>query len=399
MLAVMAELLDDELTRARLRHEVSQRGHQLPRWLARLPEVDVYQTTEMVHVLGDGDDLLLGVRLADGRELTAVVYVDHNVGTIVKDAFFADRSIDELIRLGHEKAEPDTDWLPLDPADARARVTECIARAEQVVPPFETETWPTSRPLVEWLVRQLPEGGTPYVMREWRDDERDAVAERFLDSEPGRPFDDDIHRTCWTRSCSSAWATACAIRCAGVPWDRDPPARLDPADDRRAVAPARRTPRAPAQYVRFCGGELQLPAMDPRDPRRHRRLQPQYLDLLADLAPYSYAELTHEWLGRQVGGDEALAKLDDDPLPDEPFGWDGIPDDVCDRVREVLDECDRCAAELFDVEYRTACRRSSPRSRWPSRSSSAAGPGPSPPRRRSAGSWGRPTTRCRGTAA
>ena len=68
----------------------------------------MYQCTEMVHVLGDGDDLLLGVRLGDGREFSAVVYVDHNVGTIVKDAFFADRSIDELIVLGRETAEPDT---------------------------------------------------------------------------------------------------------------------------------------------------------------------------------------------------------------------------------------------------------------------------------------------------
>ncbi len=140
--------------------------------------------------------------------------------------------------------------------------------------------------------------------------------------------------------------------------DRDPPARLDPAHDRRAVAPARRTPRAPARYVRFCGGELQLRARWIDETLAViDDFEPEYLDLLADLAPYSYAELTHEWLGRQVGGDEALAKLDDDPLPDEPFGWDGIPDDVCDRVREVLDECDRCAAELFDVEYRTACRR------------------------------------------
>ena len=37
-------------------------------------------------MLGDGDSLLLGARLP-GYELTAVIYIDHNLGTIVKDAF------------------------------------------------------------------------------------------------------------------------------------------------------------------------------------------------------------------------------------------------------------------------------------------------------------------------
>ena len=50
-------------------------------------------------------------------------------------------------------------------------------------------------------------------------------------------------------------------------------------------------------------------------------------------------------------------RLDDEPLPDEPFQWKGIPDDVVDRVQEVLDLTDRCCDQLLDVECRTACRR------------------------------------------
>ena len=52
-----------------------------------------------------------------------------------------------------------------------------------------------------------------------------------------------------------------------------------------------------------------------------------------------------------------LMNLDDHPLPDEPFEWAAIPDDVRPVVREVLDLCDRCAAELLDTEHRTAMRR------------------------------------------
>jgi len=45
------------------------------------------------------------------------------------------------------------------------------------------------------------------------------------------------------------------------------------------------------------------------------------------------------------------------PLPDEPLDWTGIPDDIRDRVTEVLALCDRCCDELLDAEYRTATRR------------------------------------------
>jgi len=58
-----------------------------------------------------------------------------------------------------------------------------------------------------------------------------------------------------------------------------------------------------------------------------------------------------------VGGEETLAGLSTDPLPDEPFDRDPLPGDIRDRVGEVLGLLDRCAGELFDVEFRTAVRR------------------------------------------
>jgi hypothetical protein len=58
-----------------------------------------------------------------------------------------------------------------------------------------------------------------------------------------------------------------------------------------------------------------------------------------------------------VGGRTALMNLDAEPLPDEDFEWAGVPDDIRSRVQEVLELCDRCADELFDVEHRTAFRR------------------------------------------
>ncbi len=69
-------------------------------------------------------------------------------------------------------------------------------------------------------------------------------------------------------------------------------------------------------------------------------------------------EIMLEGLDRQVGGRLALRELDDEPLPDEPFEWSGVPEDVRPVVQEVLDACDRCADEMLDVEHRTAMRRS-----------------------------------------
>lgn len=71
----------------------------------------------------------------------------------------------------------------------------------------------------------------------------------------------------------------------------------------------------------------------------------------------SHEEYMIEVMARAVGGSDALDRLDAVPLPDEDFDWSGIPSDVFERVREVLDLVDGCCAELFDIEFRTACRR------------------------------------------
>jgi hypothetical protein len=73
--------------------------------------------------------------------------------------------------------------------------------------------------------------------------------------------------------------------------------------------------------------------------------------------PVVTAEIMIDRLEREVGGEDALREIDVDPLPDEEFRWDRIPDDVRPAVQEVLARCDSCCEELLDTEYRTACRR------------------------------------------
>jgi hypothetical protein len=60
--------------------------------------------------------------------------------------------------------------------------------------PLETEWWPACRPLVEWITRTLPAGGTGYPRPQWNPTQVDRLAERFFNSQEGRGFDDPDHR-------------------------------------------------------------------------------------------------------------------------------------------------------------------------------------------------------------
>ena len=59
----------------------------------------------------DGEHVAVTVRLTDGSELTALVYVAHNLGSIVKDGFVVSESIDDLIAMLRPDADdPDVQW-------------------------------------------------------------------------------------------------------------------------------------------------------------------------------------------------------------------------------------------------------------------------------------------------
>lgn len=145
----------------------------------------------MGHILGDGDDIMLGTRLPGGHELTCVVYVDHNLGSLVKDAFVVPAPLSELLEVSRQAAEdPDTFWEDLSLADAHAWIDAGIARAAMTYPPFESDTWPACRAIVEWVARTLPAGGAGYQRQEWLSGDLVILADRFFASPDGAAFDD-----------------------------------------------------------------------------------------------------------------------------------------------------------------------------------------------------------------
>ena len=386
LLTAFAEMTPDELAAARIRRELATRDDLLPSWLVGLSDVEAYRAVEMVHVLGDGDNVMLGVRFPAGHELTVVVYIDHNLGTVVKDAFVVPGSVAELIDFMREKSDddPDTVWDDLDAADARARITEGIETGAMTVPRFETDTWPACRPLVEWIARLLPSGGRGYARPEWDDDAQAALAARFLASPFAAGLDDDhgelLEQVLWFATGYGPgdplrWSPV-AVELLLVDWI-----------PRKIVAGASYLSKAPdllRAFIAFCHAERgirpllteqTLAAVDHYEPEYQRTIRsprPQGPEALLaamgvldpdgpwampDDEPLDYRELMLDTLSRAVGGEAALDDLDDRSLPNEDFDWNAIPPDIRATVDEVLVLCDRCCDELLDGEYRTACRR------------------------------------------
>ena len=258
LLAAVAQLAPDELVRARAKRALRDRTDGLPGWLEHLGEADVYRAVAMVHVLGDGDNHILAVRFRDQQELTFVVYIDHNIGTVVKDAFVVPGPMAEVLEVMRANTDEDSDldWQELALQDARARIVEAIRKGDMLFPPMETDTWPACQPMVEWIARLLPEGGTGYVREEWSDSARRQLTKRFFSSPEGARLDDRDHRRLFE---SILWF--------GADYGPGDPMRWSPVAveillvnwiPRKIVADAeflRKAPDLLRSFIRFCHAE------------------------------------------------------------------------------------------------------------------------------------------------
>lgn len=375
LLTVLAQMVDDDLTVRRIRKELARRDDRLPAWLTRLAPITVDRAVLMGHVLGDGDNIMVAARTDAGHHLTVIVYIDHNLGTVAKDGFVVHEPIDRALASFRSAAgqDPDVVFDELALADARARITEAIDLGAITVPPFETDTWPAARPLVEWIVRQLPEGGRGHERPEWTDDDRRALTGEFLGSEFGRGHDGEDREVL----ASLLW-----FGCDYGPGD---PLRWSPVAveilltdwlPRKVIADTEFLGRAPdvlRSFIRFSHARRGIRATLTADTLAAvDRWEPEYRRTIAGPRPQgpaallaamgvldelpSYEEQVLDTLRDAVGAD-ALDDLDTSPLPDEPLDLSPVPLDVHDKVAGVADLVDGCCAELLDVEHRTACRR------------------------------------------
>lgn len=412
LLAALRTLVGDELLSTRIRRSLlaTYPTSVQQQYAAPVP----YRAVELSHVLGDGDNVFIGARNDDGDEFTFLVYIDHNLGTLVKDAFASDLPLESL--MAHMQSTMPNDGrdeytlIELDLADARAKVDEAIELASITYPPLETETWPAERSLLEAVVRQAPSGGTGYVRPEYSDEQLAELTEDFFRSEYGRGLDNPDHRFLFE---SILWF--------GTDYGPGDPLRWSPPSveillvdwfPRKVVAPAddvRPLPALLRAFVRYSHGhrniredltaqtltaiddfadEFQelisstrrqgpeallesvgaLPPFDEADARLDERQAEirRRMSELEELEAAGVEEIMLNAIRQQVGGAEQMEQLNDDPLPDEDPAWGRIPEDIHARVQQVLELCDRCCVELLDTdatdsagrhEHRTAARR------------------------------------------
>ncbi|HEY6573912.1 MAG TPA: hypothetical protein VI029_03070 [Mycobacterium sp.] len=196
LLTVLGELIvDDDVLRARCRHEVDVRKDSLPRWLVGLAQTTVHRVVRMSHVLGDGDELLLGVRLADGQEMTCAVHIDHLMMSAVKDAFFVPESVDAVVSVAKaSNADPDASFVDLGLAEARAVLQYALEQPFSKVVLEASDTWPACRALVRWLTRLMPIDSSITVVPQHDSSCTAASMKRFFASSAGAPFDDHYYR-------------------------------------------------------------------------------------------------------------------------------------------------------------------------------------------------------------
>jgi hypothetical protein len=166
VLVALAELVPDERVRIRVRLEVTRRADRLPAWIGDIGRAAAYRAAAVTHVVGDGENVLVGVRLGPVHELTVSVFVDHTLGTVARDAVVVPAAIAEVLAtLRAAVDDPDTRYNDIPLADARARITEAVERGARLRPDLETDEWPLCRPLVEWVARRMPDGGDGYERR------------------------------------------------------------------------------------------------------------------------------------------------------------------------------------------------------------------------------------------
>lgn len=385
LLGVFALVLDDELARRRCMTELAGRRWSTPPWFRALGDAVVARVVESVDPLGDGDNLYLQLHWPTGQVLTIVAYIDHNLGSVVKDAFAVPMEVEEMI----DVTRPHVDdrgitFVEVDPAAARARVEQAIDWSNRTVPPLESDTWPVIQPLLRWALRSLPDGGEAPEPREWEPEELDTIVGRFLASPEAVGLDaadaDLVDHILW-------YGTSYG---SGDPYRWGPPRveilLLDWVP-RKIVAPFEELARLPIvlrAFIRWAHGEAGIPTeLGAETLAVIDEYEDDYLAAIADeeraqgmdalLEVFGFpddddqfeidwearwAERVRSSHVRAVGGEHAYQALDAESLPDEPLDLDVVPDDIRGRVQHVGCLVDRVCDEFFgDVEMRTACRR------------------------------------------
>ncbi len=371
----MAVLLPDRPFVQRLRTRALPSG--APAWAATMGTIEITGTFVQEDPLGDGDNHWVGVRWPNGSAATAIMFVDHNMGSMLKDAFLIPTSAEQVLEMMHEASDEVAELAPIDAAELRARVEWSAGRWDELESAAETETWPGCRPLVEWILGQLPEGGRGWEFPEWNPIERLALLDDFMSS----PF----AAVCPIPTASVKSIVMLLVR-HGCDAGSGDPLRWSPVVVEVVLShwlaqhvgslsdvEIQAVPTVLEQFVRYAHRRRGVDEQATSDTlsaivvweddffaATNNEENPLLRALLGAQDSDDYlARLTDELEQRVidlVGGRDAYDALDDAPLGDVAFDWTVVPAGMAELTAETLTLIDQWSIEHLDAEVRSIAR-------------------------------------------
>lgn len=170
------------------------RGLAEPRWSAEVGRVEPVAAELMYEeAFDDGVSVLIEFAALSGERHTLGMYIDHNMGGLVKDVFLAGPLAEvrsEMRPRAHNGVGLALRDLSL--AEARARVEAALYMLDHTWDPPVDEEVPTLRALIDARIRRLPDG---FQLSEEDDeiavDERERILTDFLASPEGKRWSGD----------------------------------------------------------------------------------------------------------------------------------------------------------------------------------------------------------------
>ncbi|MDX6661512.1 MAG: hypothetical protein QOJ55_2334 [Solirubrobacteraceae bacterium] len=193
--ALAAVTAPDYATAARTAADrLAASGLREPAWRADLGDARPTAAALMCEAaFDDGVSVMVEFTAPNVETHTIGVYIDHNMGGLVKDVFLAGPLSEVRSQLGRKAPnQVDLAIRDLDLAEARARAEAAFDMLDHTWDPPVNEDVQPMRALIEARLRLLPEGfELPDDYVEVTPKERDALLEDFLSSPEGRRWRGD----------------------------------------------------------------------------------------------------------------------------------------------------------------------------------------------------------------
>ena len=309
-----------------------------------------------------------------------VVYVDEAFGTRIKDVFIVPEPFDVVCGWYREalpqQGRDSEDLVETSVADARASLEQAIERGDDAEAPLTPEDWsgpdgeplgwPHARPLVEMLLRRMPEGGSSLLSSTgYPAMTAEQAAEAFLASEHARriPGEADVEGAAHLVARDAEQGAGHPLRWSPTQVELALTQRLPWAVGAEEDA-LEAVPDALPAFVGYAHERLgisaaaradTLAALDEWMPAFERLLSAgaaaRWREVEAMVEAFElgdHAPLVLHTLADEVGGQEALDHLDGTPLPPERPQLDEVAPDV----RGTLTGIEAVVDEWFDTPSR-----------------------------------------------